>query len=108
MAGITDTFAPVVAFSTIRMFLIMSLLLNHDTCTIDFSNDFVQAIRTKPAYMKVPRGFHPKKSGSILKLIRSLYGAKDAPKLWSELLFDTLRKEGFVQSQLASQHSRSY
>ena len=99
MTGITDTFAPVVAFSTIRMFLILSVLLEHDTCSIDFSNAFVQAVRPKPAYMKIPRGFKSKKPNHVLKLIHSLYGAKDAPKLWADLLFDTLRKEGYTQSK---------
>ena len=74
MTGITDTFAPVVAFSTIRMFLILSVLLEYDTCSIDFSNAFVQAVCPKPAYMRVPRGFQSKKPGHVLKLIRSLYG----------------------------------
>jgi len=49
--------------------------------------------------MRVPCGFQSKKPGRVLKLIRSLYGAKDAPKLWADLLFNTLRKEGYTQSK---------
>ena len=99
MEGITDTFAPVVSFSSVRTFLIFSLLLGWDTCSIDFSNAFVQAKRTDKVYMHVPRGFRPSKPDSVLLLIKSLYGAKDAPKLWSDLLFKTLAELGFKQSR---------
>ena len=41
--GNFETFAPVVAFSTVRLFLILSLKFKWCTCSIDFSNAFVQA-----------------------------------------------------------------
>jgi len=100
MRGITDTYAPVVAFPTVRLFLIMSIILKWKTCSIDFSNAFVQAKRVDDVYMRVPRGFRTSKEGHVLKLIRSLYGAKDAPKLWFELLSKALISEGFTQSGL--------
>ena len=100
MRGITDTYSPVVAFPTVRLFLIVSIILKWTTCSIDFSNAFVQAKRVDNVYMKVPRGFRTIKPGHVLKLIRSLYGAKDAPKLWFELLSKALRSEGFTQSKI--------
>ena len=100
MIGVTDTYAPVVAFSTVRLFLILSLLSSWGTCSIDFSNAFIQAKREKPIYIPVPRGFHAKQEGSVLKLLRSLYGAKDAPRLWIEHLFKALNAFGLIQSQL--------
>ena len=56
MRGITDTYSPVVAFSTVRLFLIMSILLSWDTSSIDFSNAFIQTMRSKPVFIQVPRG----------------------------------------------------
>ena len=100
MRGVTDTYAPVVAFPTVRLFLIMSILLGWDTCSIDFSNAFIQATRPKPIFIQVPRGFKPSQPGYILKLIRSLYGAKDAPRLWTELLFKAFKKFGLKQSAI--------
>ena len=41
--GVFQTFAPVVAWSTVRLFLILSLVLGWHTCSIDFSSAFVQA-----------------------------------------------------------------
>ena len=99
MKGITDTFAPVVSSTSVRTFLIFSLLLEWDTCSIDFSNAFVQAKRTDKVYMHVPRGFCQSKPDSVLLLRKSLYSAKDAPKLWADLLFTTLAELGFKQSR---------
>ena len=98
MKGSFDTFSPVVSFSTVRLFLILSLMLCWNTCTLDFSNAFIQAERNKPIFIHTPQGFKTK-PGFVLKLIRSLYGAKDAPKLWCDHLFRALRKFGFVQSK---------
>ena len=39
--GDFETFAPVVAFSTVRLFLILSIILGWKSCSIDFSNAFV-------------------------------------------------------------------
>ena len=49
--GSFDTYAPVVAFSTVRLFLVLSLLLQWPTCSIDFSNAFVQATLDKPVWI---------------------------------------------------------
>ena len=99
MRGVTDTYAPVVAFSTVRIFLIMSIISKWETCSIDFSNAFIQAKREKPIYIRAPRGFHTKGEHKVLKLIKSLYGAKDAPRLWMKLLFASFKEFGLVQSE---------
>jgi Reverse transcriptase (RNA-dependent DNA polymerase) len=52
-----ETCTPVVASSTLRLFLIMSITLQWETCTIDFSNAFVQAKLTEPVWIHLPRGF---------------------------------------------------
>lgn len=46
---IEETFAPVVAWSTVRLFLVLSLTLDWQTCTIDFSSAFVQAPTNWPS-----------------------------------------------------------
>ena len=99
MRGVTDTYAPVVAFSTVRIFSIMSIISKRETCSIDFSNAFIQAKREKPIYIRAPRGFHTKGEHKVLKLIKSLYGAKDAPRLWMKLLFAAFKEFGLVQSE---------
>jgi len=97
MRGITVTYSPAVAFPTVCLFLIISIILKWKTCSIDA---FVQAKRVDDVYMCVPHGFQTLKEGHVLKLIRSLYGAKDARKLWFDLLSKGLISKGFTQSSL--------
>ena len=49
--GEPETFAPVVAWSSVRLFLVLSLTLNWDTCSIDFSSAFVQAKLHDPVWI---------------------------------------------------------
>ena len=43
-----DTYAPVVAWSTVRLFFILALVWGWKTLTIDFSNAFVQSDMPSP------------------------------------------------------------
>ena len=100
--GDFDTFAPVVAWSTVRLFLVMALTLGWHTCSIDFSNAFVQATLTEPVWIHLPRGFRSSSPGgrTCLRLLKSLYGLSVAPKLWYEHLFTALKALGFTQSSI--------
>ena len=49
--GEPETFAPVAAWSSVRLFLVLSMTLNWDTCSIDFSNAFIQARLTDPVWI---------------------------------------------------------
>ena len=96
----TDTFAPVVAWSTVRMFLVLSSILGWQTQGIDFSQAFVQAKLKTPIFCHLPRGFRSQKgSGHCLRLIRSVYGTTVAPRLFFELLAEALTNCGFKQSK---------
>ena len=83
--GEPETFAPVVSWSSVRLFLILALTLNWDTSSIDFSNAFVQARLESPVWIHLPRGFHSILGNSTcLQLNKSLYGLSIAPRLWFE------------------------
>jgi hypothetical protein len=98
--GDFETFAPVVSFSTVRLFLVLSLMFNWETCTVDFANAFVQAKLTDTVYMHLPRGFQSELKGkSCLRLNKSIYGLSVAPRLWYKHLLESLKLEGFKPSQ---------
>jgi hypothetical protein len=100
--GTESSYSPVVSFSTVRLFLIITLTLGWKSCSIDFANAFVQAVLQQPVYIHLPRGFQSPIKGkkSCLKLKRSLYGSTYAPLLWFEHLFNYLvHKDGFTQSK---------
>ena len=80
-----ETYSPVVAWSTIRVLLIVSLMLGWKTCSIDFSNAFVQAKLDNPVWIHLPRGFGSNDSSGnkrCLRLEKSLYGLSIAPRQW--------------------------
>lgn len=100
--GEPETFAPVVAWSSVRLFLILALTLNWDTCSIDFSSAFVQAKLKDPVWIHLPRGFQSETvqgSKRCLKLIKSLYGLSVAPRLWFAHVLEAFTSQGFKQSQ---------
>jgi hypothetical protein len=99
--GVFQTYAPVVAWSTVRLFLILSLVLDWHACSVDFSSAFVQAVLKKKVWLHVPRGFKSGRQGkTILRLNKSVCGLSVAPKFWYEYLFKALRAVGFVDSKL--------
>ena len=95
-----DTFAPVVAWSTIRMVLVFARTQDWPLICVDFSNAFVQAKLNSPIWIHLPRGYKSTKSyPTCLRLKKSLYGLAVAPKLWSEMLFKAFCDDGFAQSE---------
>ena len=105
-----DVYSPVVSWSTVRLLLIVSILMNLATLQIDFTSAFVHADIDKPpdfdqltpeqqsrqgVFMEMPRGFS--QPGKVLKLKKSLYGLKQAPMVWFNHLKSKLEHAGFVQ-----------
>jgi len=81
--------------------LALSLTLKWATCSIDFTNAFVQAELKDPVWIHVPRGFRSTlQTKTCLKLNKSLYGLSVAPRLWFHHLLDVFLKLGFTQCRL--------
>ena len=98
--GEFETYAPVVQFSSVRLFLAWSLMLGWYTCSVDFSNAFIQADLKAPTFIHLPRGFRG--SGSkktCLRLKKSLYGLAVAPRLWYQHLCKALKDLGLKESK---------
>ena len=94
-----DTFAPVVAWSTVRLFLVLCLYLKWETVSIDFDNAFVQAKLDDPVWIHLPRGYTSTIGHqTCLLLKKSLYGLSVAPKLWHAHLLSAILSIGFKQS----------
>ena len=99
--GEPETYAPVVAWSSVRLFLVLSLTLGWQTCSIDFSSAFVQANLTDPVWIHLPRGFksdQPSDQRTCLRLVKSLYGLSVAPRLWYQHIREALLLQGLKQS----------
>ena len=96
-----ETYAPVVQWSTVRALLVMSIVLNLATQQIDFSNAFCQADIDEEVYVEMPKDFgDPRGRDMVLRLNKSLYGTKQAPRTWFLKLKECLEQRGFTQSLL--------
>ena len=98
-----NTYAPVAMWSTIRLVLIVSCLLNLTTLPVDFSNAFTQAdiLASQTVYIEPPQGVTSENGDDIvLKLNKSLYGQAESPRLWYEKLKKVLEDRGFVMSKV--------
>jgi hypothetical protein len=97
-----ETYSPVVSWTTIRLYLAMSILNKWCTRQVDFVLAFPQADIECPMFMEIPRGF--KFDGSrrthCLSLKKNLYGQKQAGRVWNEYLHEGLLARGFRQSKV--------
>jgi hypothetical protein len=107
-----ETFAPVVAWETIIIMLIMSIIFDLATLQVDYIAAFVHADIDKPpnwetmtelekerrgVYIQIPRGFG--EAGKVLKLKNSLYGLTQLPRNFFLRHKAKLEKVGFTQSE---------
>ena len=94
-----ESYAPVVSWSTICFFLCLSMKLGWTTVSVDWANAFIQATLDKPMYMSTPRGFLNKfGSRGCLRVTKSIYGSKFAPRNWYNHLRTALRAMGMEES----------
>ena len=99
-----ETYAPVVTWFAIRLLLIMVIILCLASKQIDFIMAYPQAPIEMDMYMELPHGIQTKYGNSkdyVLKLLRNLYGQKQAGHVWNEYLVVKLRSIiGFTQSPI--------
>ena len=99
-----DTYAPVAAWSTIRLILIMALLGNWHTLQIDFVLAYTQAdVEYDNMYMRIPKGFDLgglDPAQYVLRIRKNIYGQKQAGRVWNKHLVTKLLEVGFTQSKV--------
>jgi hypothetical protein len=94
-----ETFASTAGRTTVRAFLAMVACKGYKTRQLDVSTVFLYGNVDKPIFMRQPLG-HDDGSGRVCRLIRSLYGLKQASRIWQKRLEESLRALGFVKSQM--------
>ena len=98
-----ETYAPVVTWMSIRLVLILSIMLDWTTVQVDFVLAYPQANVETTIYMEIPVGVNlPGKDtkSHVLKLIKNLYGQKQAGRVWNKHLHKGLIEIGFIQSKI--------
>lgn len=62
-----ETYAPVVNWSTVRLVLVLSAILNLHSCQVDFTQAFPQAPLSDPVFLKIPQGWYVDENNNLQK-----------------------------------------
>lgn len=89
-----ETFAATAQMKSFRVMLALTQLLGLRMTQIDISNAFLHGNLEEEIYMTYPPGYQPN-DGTVLRLHKSLYGLKQAGRVWNECFIRVLRDIGF-------------
>ena len=98
-----DTFSPVAKITTVIILLALASINSWHLHQLDVNNAFLHGDLSENVYMSVPQGVHSPKPNQVCKLLKSIYGLKQASRKWYEKLTGFLLHQGYKQS--ASDHS---
>ena len=91
-----EIFSPVVRFETIRTILALAALENWIIEALDVKSAFLYGPLAELIYMEQPSGFTIKgKEHLVLRLLRAIYGLKQAARVWWIELDRSLKQFGF-------------
>lgn len=109
-----ETFAPVAKMATVRSLLAVAAIQEWNVHQMDVKNAFLHGDLEETVYMKPPPGYikagfrfckdhnddtHHANTGQVCKLLKSLYGIKQAPRQWFAKLKTALTSHNFNQSK---------
>ncbi|CAI7897660.1 unnamed protein product [Closterium sp. NIES-53] len=92
----TETFAPVSRHTSLRILLAIAAMKKKKLRQIDVANAFLYAPVDAEIFVELPHGSHGEPN-QVCQLQKSLYGIKQAPRLWQQYLHARLIRIGFRQ-----------
>jgi len=87
-----------VSSSCVRLLSAIACECDLDLCHFDVDQAFVQADLEEDVFLRLPKGCGDL-SGKVVRLNKSLYGLKQASRLWHAHLITCLKSLGFEQCQ---------
>jgi Reverse transcriptase (RNA-dependent DNA polymerase) len=91
-----DTYAPVASWISVRLILILEIRQKWKTKQLDFVQAFPQAPVEHELYIELPKGCILKNKNNkdyALKVLKNIYGQKQARKVWNDYLIEGLTKQ---------------
>ncbi|CEM36698.1 unnamed protein product [Vitrella brassicaformis CCMP3155] len=88
-----ETYAPTMSGQAVRTFMAAVLKKGWSMRQLDVNTAFLNAPLDTPVYMECPEGYE--KPGHVIRLRKALYGLREAPRAWNQLLVQSLRAMGF-------------
>ena len=102
------TYAPTPAISTIFTLIAVSIQRRHELHQLDFKSAYLQADLDEELYMALPASFADiggaarRYAGKVCRLLKPLYGLKQAGRAWASKLHTFLKRGGWKQSNADS------
>ncbi|CAI7870239.1 unnamed protein product [Closterium sp. NIES-53] len=92
----TETFAPFSRHTSLRILIAVAAMKKKKLRQIDVANAFLYAPVDAEIFVELPHGSHGEPN-RVCQLLKSLYGIKQAPRLWQQYLHARLIRIGFKQ-----------
>lgn len=89
----SKTFSSTAQMRSFRTIVMLAIAFDLDLHQYDISNAFLNGKLEEEIYMDFPPGY-PGAPGTCLKLLKGLYGLKQAARIWNKALIKVLKKAG--------------
>ncbi|KAJ9567138.1 hypothetical protein OSB04_003104 [Centaurea solstitialis] len=95
-----ETFSPVAMLKSIRILMAISTYFNYKIWQMDVNTAFLNGKLTEDVYMEQAEGFKdPKNPNKVCKLLKSIYGLKQASRSWNLHFDERIKEFGFAKSE---------
>ncbi len=97
------TYTPVLTWFAIQLIIVFGIIFSWSLCQVDFVMAYPQAPIETDTYMELPQGIQVTNGNSkdhVLKLLKNIYGQKQAGRVWNSFLVDKLTSIGFQPSTI--------
>ena len=101
------TFSSTAQVRTFRVFVALAVIRGLKITQYDISNAFLNGTLEEEIYMEWPPGYPSKDKGTVVKLLKGLYGLKQASRIWQKTLQTAFAKVDMVTCKTESGVLRS-
>lgn len=93
-----NVYSPVVKMQTLK--LLLSYCCQHNLLIeqMDVETAFLNGKIISEVYVNQPKGFAKRKYNKVYKLLKSLYGLRESPRLWYKCFNNFINELGFKRS----------
>lgn len=96
-----EVYSPVVRYASIRYLMSLAAQFDMEIFQMDAVTAFLQGDLDDEIYMYQPEYFNDH-TDKVCKLRKSIYGLKQASRIWNSILSKVLMKAGYTQSKMDS------
>ncbi|WVZ90383.1 hypothetical protein U9M48_036690 [Paspalum notatum var. saurae] len=94
-----ETFSPVAMLKSIRILLAIAAYHDYEVWQMDVKTAFLNENLSEDVYMTQPDGFvDPQNAGKVCKLLKSIYGLKQASRSWNLRFDEVVKGFGFIKN----------